>query len=256
VYGGGALTPEGRIYAALLAIGDDAVASHIAAAVLHGFWSYGLPAAVDVTVPRHVPSRKGIKVHSVGELPTSATTVVRGIRVTTAARAAVDLAATVRYDKVYRRAVHEAQVKKVLSFGAFKAEVDLAPSNIKGRARLLAELTGGPTPTRSGFEDWGAELLRRHKFPRFLINGHAPGTPRWMEVDILFVEQRLVIELNGDRYHETPWRQQQDAYKAKICTDAGYRVLVLTDEDGKPEHEERTVAKIWALLQPPATRCR
>src|SRR5207302_517771 len=69
VYGNGELSQEGRLYAAAVAIGDEAAVSHISAAVLHGFWPYTAPRIVDVSVPRRVRSRRGIRVRQATDFP-------------------------------------------------------------------------------------------------------------------------------------------------------------------------------------------
>jgi hypothetical protein len=249
VYGGGELTEDARLYAAAMAIGEDAVLGHIAAAALGGFWPYHVPATVDVIVPRHVASRRGIRVHSVNELPPDSVTTVRGIPVTTPARTAVDLAATVRKDSAYRRAVHEGQAKGLLPFADFVDEFERAPVTVKGRARLMAEIRAGATPTRSGFEDWTVELLRAGDFPLFVTLANPPGTPSWVEVDIWFPECGLVIEVDGDRWHNTPWRRERDKYKRAVVGDTGYPVLVLTDEDGQEAQERQTADRIHTALR-------
>ena len=58
IYGGGELSQDGKFLAATLAIGDDAVVSHIAAAIGCGYWPHGTPPQVDVTVPRPLCSRQ------------------------------------------------------------------------------------------------------------------------------------------------------------------------------------------------------
>lgn len=252
VYGGGQLSQEGKHLAALLAIGDDAVLSHIHAAVLDGYWPFGVPSQIDVTVPRHLRSRNRIRVHSVWELQLSAVKTVRGIAVTTPARTVVDLAGTLRSDRAFRRMVHEAQVQEKLSFAELAAEVERAPANVKGRARLMIELAAGPTRTRSSLEEWGVDFLRAGDFPRFVTNTRLAGLPSWLEADIFFPDHGLVIELDGDRYHATPWRREQDAHKRKLMTDARFPLLVLTDEDAKPGREQRTAEKIRNALR----RCR
>src|SRR5207302_5626115 len=102
-----------------------------------------------------------------------------------------------------------------------------------GAARLAAEIADGAKPTHSGFEDWTVQLLRRHNFPPFETNVHPPGTPNWVEVDVLFRAQKLVIEVDGDRFHSTPFRREFDARKQAILEAAGYRVLRVSEGDGE-----------------------
>jgi very-short-patch-repair endonuclease len=248
VYGSGDLSQEGRFYAAVLAIGDDALLSHISAAALHGFWPYRVPAVVDVTVPRKIRGWRSINIHRVAELPTSATTTHHGIPVTTAGRTLLDLAAIMYSDHAFRRVVHEAQVQKKVGITELQGELERARPRFPGAARLAAEIADGPKPTRSGFEDWAVELLRRHDFPTFQTNAHPPGTPDWVEVDVLFAPQRLVIEVDGGRYHSTPFRRALDARKQEIVERAGYRVLRLGDEDSEPEREADVVARVLLKL--------
>jgi very-short-patch-repair endonuclease len=227
VYGNGELTTEGRLYAATLAIGEDAAISHISAAILHGFWPYPAPATVDVTVPRDLRSRRGIRVHQAADFPV---TTQLGIPVTTPARTIVDLAGTMRSDHAFRRVIHEAQVQKTLTLTQLR---DQMRPRCPGAARLAAEIADGTKPTRSGFEDRVVEVLRRHDLPPFETNVHPPGTPSWVEVDVLFRVQKLVIEVDGGRYHSTSFRREFDARKQAVLEAAGYRVLRVSEDDGE-----------------------
>ena len=152
VYGGGALSQDGWLYAATRAIGDDAALGHVAAALHLGFWPYSRPDRAEVIVPRRIRSRRLVRVHEVVELPEDAVTVVRGVRVTTAARTVMDLAGSLHSDRAFRRMVHEGQVKGVLRFADLAAEFERAPFSVPGKTRLLIELEAGSTKTRSGFE--------------------------------------------------------------------------------------------------------
>jgi hypothetical protein len=227
-YGGGELSLAGRLYAAAAAIGDDAAISHISAAVLHGFWPYKIPAVVDVTAPRVLRSRRGIRVHQAASF---AVTTHLNIRVTTPAQTLLDLASTMHSDSAFRRVVHEAQVQEKVTISQLNADLDRVRTRCPGAPRLAAELADGPKPTRSGFEDRIVELLRREDVPPFETNVHPPGTPNWVEVDILFRAQKLVIEVDGGRYHSTPYRREFDACKQAIVEAAGYQVLRVREED-------------------------
>jgi hypothetical protein len=248
LYGGGEPTQDARLYAAAMAIGDDAVLGHIAAAAIDGYWPYAVPSVVDVIVPRHVGPRRGIRVHGVGELPPDAIKIVRGVSITTPAWTIIGPAGTTRKDYVFRRVVHEAQAQKKLAFADLATEFERAPQTIKGRARILTELRAGPTPTRSGFEDWTVELLRAGDFPQFVTTAHPPGTPPWVEVDIMFEDHGLVIEVDGGRWHDTPWRRERDERKRAVVRDAEYELLVLTDEDGEEANRSRTAERIRTAL--------
>jgi predicted transcriptional regulator of viral defense system len=252
VYGGGQLSQVGLFYAALRAIGDDAVLTRITGAVHHAFWPFDGPDIVHVMVPRQVRSRKGIRVHTVRELANESVTIWKGLRVTTMARTAIDLAGEPISDYVFGRSVHEAQVQG-LTIAQLQAELQRMPARFKGRKRLTAEIDLGPTRTRSGLEEWGVAFLRRRHFPPFETNAHPPNTPPWVEVDVLFRTHGLAIELDSKKYHGTPWRRKQGAEKREIVRTGGTEVLVLTDDDAKPEREPQTVAKIWAALEDAAT---
>ncbi len=106
------LSQAGVFHAAVLAIGDDAVLSHRSAAALHGFWKSEL-AVVEVTVPRRVQSRRGIRVYRVAEPPPTARR--QRIPVTTPAQTCLALAVTVGPDELLARAVHEAEIQAQMS---------------------------------------------------------------------------------------------------------------------------------------------
>ncbi|HTX45626.1 MAG TPA: AbiEi antitoxin N-terminal domain-containing protein [Solirubrobacteraceae bacterium] len=239
VYGGGELSQDGWLYAAQRAIGDDAAVAHVSAALHLGFWPYSRPGRAEIVVPRRVRSRRRIRVHEVAELPADAVMLVRGVRVTTPARTMIHLAGSLHSDRAFRRTVHEAQAREILHFAEFAREVQRAPECVPGKARLLVELAAGPTRTRSGFEEWVLDLLRGGDFPCYETNARIPGMPAWIEVDVFFPEARLVVEIDGDRWHKTPWRQEQDAYKRALIKNAGYHVLVLTEDD--KDHAEATI---------------
>jgi very-short-patch-repair endonuclease len=241
------LSQKGKFRAAVLAIGDGAVLSHFAAATHHGVWK-GSTTPVDITVVRRVASRPGIRVHCVAQLPAHAITVVDGIPVTTVERAILDLAATMYSQRYFRRLVHESEAQGKTDPERLMLEIARARPGCPGVPRLLAEIADGPKPTRSGKEDDLVVILRAGRFPPFQTNARVPGTPRWVNVDVLFMEQSLVIELDAGPWHKTKFRRELDAYKQTIVEGAGYALLRLTDDDVAPQSEAQTVARIWNAL--------
>ncbi|MDQ3663902.1 MAG: type IV toxin-antitoxin system AbiEi family antitoxin domain-containing protein [Actinomycetota bacterium] len=82
------------VRAALLALGDESVASHDSAAVAHDLPTWGLNlTVVMLTRPFERTSRREAGVeHHLAELPVEQITTVRGVRVTSAVRTALDVA--------------------------------------------------------------------------------------------------------------------------------------------------------------------
>jgi very-short-patch-repair endonuclease len=244
--GSAPLSSDARLHAAVLAVGNGAVLSHIAAAAVWGFWS-GSVDPVDVTVVREVRSRPGIRVHGVSELPRADITRWRGIPVTTPAHTVLDLAATLGSDHSFSRVVHEAEVQGRTHPERLQLEIAHHPAH-RGRARLAAEIADGPKPARSDLEIRILSFLRRHDFPPFLMNTTVPGLPTWIEVDFLFPEQRVVIEADGARFHDTKARQARDRRKQAILEAAGLRVIRLRHEDVEPALEQQTRARVMGAL--------
>lgn len=238
---------KGVFLAAILAIGADAVLSHLAAGSLFGIWRYWRPGQpVDVSVPRDLRSRPGIRVHSTARLLPQDTTTHEGIRVVTAARAVLDLAAVVYSDRAFRRAVHEAQVQDLVTHEQLQDQIVRNPG--PAATRLARLITPGPIRTRSGDEDEVVDMLLRNGFPTPRTNTPIEGLPSWIEVDIYFPEERVVIEVDSV-FHDTRIRREDDADRQAIMDAHGVRVLRLRKEDALA-HERDTVAYVRrGLLQ-------
>ncbi len=190
-----------------------------------------------MSVPRRGIRRPGIKVYCAGELPRACRTIWHGVPTTTAAHAILDLAAVVTSDEVFARTLHEAEVQDWVTHDQLRAELDRHPTH-PGRPRLERELGWGPTPTRCPPEDRLVEILRRNGFTGFETNARIPGLPRWIEVDVLFAAHRVVIEVDGDRYHKTRYRRRRDARKQAIIEAAGLRVIRLVPDDCRAGERE------------------
>jgi very-short-patch-repair endonuclease len=238
------LSPAGVFHAAVLAIGEDARLTRRSTAALLGFWPYKPIGIVEITIPRRARPRRGIKVYTDTDLPRACRTVWHRVPTTTAAHAILDLAASLSSDEAFARTLHEAEVQDWVTHDQLRAELDRHPKH-PGRPRLERELGWGPTPTRSPPEDKLVDILRRHDFTGFQTNAQIPGLPKWIEVDVLFPANNLVIEMDGDRFHKTRYRRRKDARKRGIIEASGRRVVVLTPDDVEPgTPEAQTVARL------------
>ena len=238
------LTETGLFVAAVLAVGPGAVLSHASAAALWEIAQRG-QRWVDVIVGRRVKSRRGIRIHAVRTLPLADVTHHHGIPVTTPARTLLDFA-DVAPGRRFERAVHEAEVRRLVSHATLRDQVERTRGR-RAATVLAAQLTAGSARTRSELEDRALDLFWHHGLPRPRTNVHIRG----IEVDFLFAEASLVVEVDGDRYHGTAFARRNDADKQARLEAAGYRVIRLTWHQ-VTEREAETVTRLKRALIAPA----
>lgn len=219
--GHSALSREGRWLAAVLACGPGAVLSHLCGAALWELWPWSI-AVIDITVPGlgGRAHRSGIVLHRSKTLGEHDTTVRRGIPVTTPARTVADL----------RRVLSLAQLEKAI-----------------GRAEVLG-FDVGPQPglepdmTRSELERRFLWICRRYGLPRPEVNSRVGP----FEVDFLWAERRLIVEVDGFRYHGTRSAFEADRARDVHLKLLGYEVLRFTYR--QLMDEPRTVASTLLAL--------
>jgi hypothetical protein len=218
------LTIHGRWMAAVLACGEDARLSFRSGAML---WSIrrterGL---IEVTSPRSGRGRAGIQRHQ-AELPSDEVTVHHGIPVTTVPRTLLDLASVLTANQL-ARAVNEAEVQRLwdpLSLGALLKRYPRRP----GVPALRALLGQSAAVTRGELEKRFREFLVKAGLPLPETNAHIQVAGIWYEVDCLWREQRLIVELDGREVHGTRAAFETDRARDRILQAAGFRVIRIT----------------------------
>ena len=208
----------GREMAAVLAIGEDAVLSHQSAAAIWGFRA-AYDGDVHVTVERRGRrSRPGIRVHQTLSLNA---VVHNGLPVTTPARTLKDLARHVTRDEL-ERAEEQAHILGLVIADGDERFPEFTRSENERRLKALCKAAGLPLP---------------------LMNARVEG---W-EVDAYWPAHKLVVEVDGWRYHRTRRRFESDRRKDAALTTAGYRVVRITAR--RLRHEPLAVsAQFGALL--------
>jgi len=244
------LRREGHLLAAVLAVGPGTVLSHRSAAALHGIRPSTRP-AVDVATPRQGRrGRPGIDVHVTTVLGRGDVTVVDGVPVTTVARTLVDLASVVPADHL-AKALDTAERLRILDLRSLRAALRRTRGRRGGghaalAAALAEHVALGTTLTRSELEARFGRLVRDHALPQPRTNVHVEG----IEVDALWPEQRLVVELDGWRYHRTERAFERDRERSNLLVVAGYRVARFTHDD-LVRRSDRTAQIIGDLLDTP-----
>jgi very-short-patch-repair endonuclease len=216
-------TAHGAWIAAVLACGDGAVLSHRSAAALYGILS-DARATIDVTTKRGRAGHPGIRLHRVRTLHEEDVTVVDGIPVTSVARTLLDLAETVPL-RLLRRAVEQAE--KLGLFDLTAVERVIARSSgrrgVKPLRAVLAERIV-PADVRSELERLLPEICRAAGLPQPALNVSVAGRV----VDALFAREKVVVELDGYRWHRSPAELERDDETIVALKLAGYRVLRFT----------------------------
>ena len=220
--------------AALLACGIERYAlSHGSAAALWGLRPR--PSAVEVTVTKQLRPRAGLRIHRTAHLDPAHVTTRHGLRLTTPARTLLDLAGHLPPHEL-ERAVNEAQVQRLVT----AHELHL----LAGRSRALdAALTLEPALTRSEAESQLLALIRAARLPRPRANARVGRH----EVDFLWPEQRLIVEVDGFAYHSSRAAFERDRARDAELQAAGYRVIRITWRQLTTE-PEAVIARLAAAL--------
>lgn len=234
------VTPLERAMAAVLACGPRAALSHGSAMALWGLWKpWEAPLHVTVAADRRP---RGIRVHRVRTLDREDVTRQHGIPVTTLARTLLDLARWMTA-KSLTRAVNDGRLTGRLNSRALADVVKRNPRH-RGAAKLAAILgLAGVRPTRSHFEDEFPAFCERFGLPRpdmdAIICGH--------EVDALFLEERVIVELDSWEFHSSRTSFESDRSRDADTLAGGFATVRLTWERYRQE-PEREAERLNAIL--------
>jgi very-short-patch-repair endonuclease len=221
-------TPESRWMAAVLACGPGAVLSHLDAAALWGIYK-GEGARVHVTSLREEgEAARGIVTHRVRRLDPADLAKRHGIPVTTVGRTLVDLTDLLARDRILR-AIRETEYLRLLDLDSLNAAVQRA----HGRRRLcvLKEALAHHRPqqiVRSELEHRFLELVREAGLPEPETNVRIRARGRRFELDCLWREQGVVVELDGRATHARTAAFEADRRRDAALTAIGLRPLRFT----------------------------
>jgi len=232
--------PHSRAMAATLAAGAGALLSHYAAAVL---WCVRPPreGPIDVTVPgRKTRARPGIRAHR-SDLHQADMTRKDGIPVTSPARTLLDLATTAT-PRDLARATEEAQVRRLVSTHSLNEQSSRYPTH-RGTAALRKVIRSDPAFTRSEAERRMIELIRAARLPTPETNVRIDGH----EVDLVWREARLVVEIDGYAFHSSRSSFERDRRRDAALAGGGWRVVRVTWRQLTDE-PEAVVATLAAAL--------
>lgn len=216
---------DARRMAAVLACGAGAYLSHRCCCE---HWEL-VPAApgtpLEVTVlGRRPKGPRGVRVHRAEEVAEDELTVLRGVPVTSAARAVIDLAATAdRY--TVAKAYEEGLIQGFYDRDEMARLVDrhAGRRGIK-KVRFLVERDAPPSWTIGEAHKRLLELVRSAGLPH-------PETEVQIgpyRVDMLWRRERVIVEVDGATYHSLPSRIEADKRRDAELAARGYIVIRVT----------------------------
>jgi predicted transcriptional regulator of viral defense system len=221
-------TREARWIAAVMACGPGAVLSHLDAAALWQIYE-SRGRNVHVTTPgRAGRTLPGITAHRARNLHPDDVTVKDGIPVTTVAKTLIDLTDRLTTDRVLR-AMREAEYLGLLDLPTLDAAVQRA----RGRRRLVAlsEARARHTPgqiVKEELEHRFLELLHAADLPKPETNVKVKTRRRTYEVDCLWRDEGVVVELDGRAAHQRAAAFEEDRARDAALSAIGLRPLRFT----------------------------
>jgi very-short-patch-repair endonuclease len=127
------------------------------------------------------------------------------------------------------RAFHEAEAREMTD----RVSLPLLLERYPGRrgARKVRALLGSSAPvgiTRNDFEEAFVALVDAHGLPRPRMNADLAVRGRFFEVDALWEEQRIAVELDSRGIHGTRKRFESDRQRDRILVAEGWRTMRVT----------------------------
>jgi very-short-patch-repair endonuclease len=209
------LRVEGRWMAAALATGG--VVSHATAAAV---WDLLRPSGtIHVTVAGDAGRmrRRGLRIHRSATLRPEDMTMHRAVPITSPARTIIDLARTLE-GRPLEHLLDLAEQRRLIDF----AELHDRP--IPRSLQAVLSLYTATTPTRSELEERFLQLCDDHGIRRPETNARISG----YEVDFVWRDERLIVEVDGYAYHRSPTAFETDRERDVNLARAGWRVLRFT----------------------------
>jgi very-short-patch-repair endonuclease len=238
--------PGAREKAALLAVGEGALLSHLTAAVRWGLVAHATGARIHVTLVGTGRGRiRGLHTHRVRRLEPDEWSERDGLPLTSPARTLLDVA-TVVGERELERMLSSAERSGMLPPTTWPGLL----ARYRGRPgvaalRAVMELPGGPAFTRSEAESAFLDLVRRSALPAPQAN--AVLGP-W-EVDFVWRSQRVVAEVDGYTWHRTRRDFERDRARDAWLSARGFRVLRFSWRQITRQSMETAVLLAQALVR-------
>jgi len=225
--GGAALSPAAPVMAACLAAGPGAVASYRSAGALHGL---AVAAPAEPEISWSAATSRGLDRagrHRTRRLPEEHCTVALGVPCTTVERTIIDLAAVLGAAHLVRL-VDDAERRHLVR----RSAVTLALAQVTTRGRtgvarlrtILDDAVVGASPLEA---TW-LRHVRDAGLPAPTLQHQLVLRGRVVLLDAAWPDRRVGLEVDGFGPHRTPTAFADDADRANLLVEAGWRTVRAT----------------------------
>jgi Transcriptional regulator, AbiEi antitoxin len=206
--------------AAVMACGERAMLSHSSAMTLWGLWKrWDRPFDVTIAGDRRL---REVRIHRANNLLRRDVHTRKEIRVTSPARTLLDKAPDLRR-KSLTRAVNNARLSRILTLDDLADVVNRFPYH-PGAPLLKPFISVEGGPTRSGWEDDFPAWCDRNGLPKPIMNAIVAGH----EVDALFPNERVIVELDSWEFHHDQSSFESDRDRDADTLAAGHLTVRMT----------------------------
>jgi very-short-patch-repair endonuclease len=235
-------SPHDRAKGALLAAGHRSALAGWSAAALYGLEPRWREPLELITAGDRRPPR--LRITRASTLLTRDVTTLKGLRVTSPARTALDLAPQTTPKRLIR-VINELRMEHRLTERQLTDVTERNPRHpgAKRLKPLIRELQ--PEPTRSTLEEAFLKLIAKHGLPTPKVNFKVAGK----RVDAYFPDHRLIVELDGYATHGTRAAFTKDrAQDAYIFEATGIPTIRYT-YDQTTRQQRKTAKQLATILE-------
>lgn len=221
-----------RLLAAVLANPPGTVASHTSAAALHRLPGFPRSGRIEITTPRAGrTSAVPYVIHSTLR-PIADDLVIDAVPCADPVRTLVGLA-TCTDDRALARATREALRRGLITSEAVESEaLDLLPGTGRLRRCVTREFAATLLAVESPIEDEVvARLLVVPGLPTFTTQFEVQVRGRRLRPDIAWTEHRVILEVDGSRWHADHLAAAADTERQRLLEGAGWVVLRVSTAD-------------------------
>jgi very-short-patch-repair endonuclease len=230
-----------RAMAASLWVGSNGAVAGASAAALHRLDAFGPPLVIEIATPRNLRSKiHSVKIHRTPFWTDEDRVIAASIGTTSVPRTLIDVAATATEERV-EIALEDALRRRLADAPQIMSRLSTLPPNQPGRAALLRllEQRGAVPPAESGLEVKVIRLLRDHGYPTPIRQKVLDDRGRFVgRVDLVFPERRLILEVDGYRFHSGRRSWDRDRERRNALTALGWVVLHVTSTMLGPQRSE------------------